>query len=247
MPTDLSALVVDDEPRLREGLVALLQAARPWARLDSAGDAEEALALAAAHPPDLAFLDIRMPGISGLALAARLPAATRVVFVTAYDAHTLEAFEAGAVDYLLKPVTPERLAKTLDRLKTRANLDLAALRARLGTGAPPSEAPLQWIRATSGKRTHLISVEEVRCFQAEDKLTRMDTDSATHYLDLPIKTLAARLDPARFQQVHRSALVARRAIAWVERNAGEGGTLHLRGGGTLPVSAAYLRAVLKED
>ena len=247
MPTDLSALVVDDEPRLREGLVALLQAARPWARLDSAGDAEEALALAAAHPPDLAFLDIRMPGISGLALAARLPPATRVVFVTAFDAHTLEAFEAGAVDYLLKPVTPERLRKTLDRLQTRAALDLEALRARLGTAAPPVAEPLQWIRATSGKRTHLVSVEEVRCFQAEDKLTRMDTDAGTHYLDLPIKTLAARLDPARFQQVHRSALVARRAIAWVARNAGEGGTLHLRGGGTLPVSAAYLKAVLRED
>ncbi|HJV21506.1 MAG TPA: LytTR family DNA-binding domain-containing protein [Holophagaceae bacterium] len=235
----LSALVVEDEPRLREGLVALLEATRSWTRLDAAGDAEQALALAAANPPDLAFLDIRLPGLSGLELAPHLPAATRIVFVTAYDAHTLDAFEAGAVDYLLKPVTPERLQKTLDRLQARAALDLEALRARLDT----KPEPLQWIRATSGKRTHLVSVDEVHCFRAEDKLTRVDTAEGTHYIDTPIKTLAGRLDPGRFQQVHRSAIVSLRAIAWLERNEGEGGLLHLRGGATLPVSAPYLKAL----
>ncbi|HJV91264.1 MAG TPA: LytTR family DNA-binding domain-containing protein [Holophagaceae bacterium] len=235
----LSALVVEDEPRLREGLIALLEAARPWARLDAAGDAQQALALAAANPPDLAFLDIRLPGMSGLELAPRLPAATRIIFTTAYDAHTLEAFEAGAVDYLLKPVTPERLRQTLDRLERRAALDLETLRARLE--AKPE--PLQWIRATSGKRTHLVSVDEVRCFQAEDKLTRVDAEDGTHYIETPIKTLAARLDPGRFQQVHRSAIVALRAIAWLERKEGEGGLLHLKGGDTLPVSATYLKAL----
>lgn len=238
-----TALVVEDEPRLREGLVALLEAAQAWGRIDTAGDGEEALARASEQPPDLAFLDIRMPGLSGLELAARLPPATRVVFVTAFDAHTLEAFEAGAVDYLLKPVTPERLAKCLDRLRARAALDLAALRARLGAAAPPAVEPLQWIRATSGKRTALISVEEVRCFQAEEKLTRVDTEEGTHYIDTPLKTLAARLDPARFRQVHRSAIVALRAIAWVERTGGEGGLLHLKGGGTVSVSAPHLRAL----
>ncbi len=235
-----SALVVEDEPRLREGLVAMLQASgHPWRRLDAAGDGPEALACVQANAPDVAFVDIRLPGMSGLELAALLPAATRIVFVTAYDAHTLDAFEAGAVDYLLKPVTPERLQKTLDRLQSRAALDLEALRARLDT----KPEPLQWIRATSGKRTHLVSVDEVRCFQAEDKLTRVDAEDGTHYIDTPIKTLAARLDPGRFQQVHRSAIVALRAIAWLERNEGEGGLLHLRGGGTLPVSATYLKAL----
>ncbi|HJW34815.1 MAG TPA: LytTR family DNA-binding domain-containing protein [Holophagaceae bacterium] len=239
-----SALVVDDEPRLRDGLLALLrESGRTWARLEAAGDAEEALALVAEQVPDLAFLDIRMPGISGLELAARLPATTRVIFVTAFDAHTLEAFEAGAVDYLLKPVTPERLGKCLDRLQARAALDLEALRARLGASAPPPVEPLQWIRATSGKRTHLISVEDVRCFQAEEKLTRVDTEEGTHYIDTPLKALAARLDPGRFRQVHRSAIVALRAIAWVERREGEGGLLHLKGGATLPVSATHLKAL----
>lgn len=235
-----SALVVDDEPRLREGLVALLQASgHPLRRLDEAGDGPEALACVAAHVPDVAFVDIRLPGISGLELATRLPAATRVVFVTAYDAHTLDAFEAGAVDYLLKPVTPERLRKTLDRLQTRTALDLDALRARLET----RPEPLQWIRATSGKRTHLVPVDEIQWFQAEDKLTRVQCEDAAHYIDTPIKTLAARLDPGRFQQVHRSAIVALRAIAWLERKEGEGGLLHLKGGETLPVSATYLKAL----
>ncbi len=242
----LSALVVDDEPRLRDSLVALLETSRSWLRIDQAGDAEAALACCAEQAPDLAFLDIRMPGISGLELAARLPPATRVIFVTAYDAHTLEAFEAGAVDYLLKPVTPERLGMCLDRLQARATLDLEALRARLGPAAPPAMEPLQWIRATSGKRTHLISAEDVRCFQAEEKLIRVDTEEGTHYIDTPLKTLAARLDPSRFRQVHRSAIVALRAIAWVERKAGEGGILHLKGGATLPVSASYLKGLRAE-
>ncbi len=234
-----SALVVEDEPRLREALVAQLEALQPWCRLDTAGDAAAARACAAANPPDLAFLDIRLPGTSGLELAAQLPPTTRVIFTTAYDAHTLEAFEAGAVAYLLKPITPERLKATLARLETRAALDLEALRARL----EPTPEPLQWLRATSGKRTHLVSVEEVRCFQAEDKLTRVDTEDASHYIDLSIKALAARLDPARFRQVHRGAIVALRAIAWLERNGGEGGVLHLKGGTTLPVSAPYLKAL----
>ncbi len=220
--------------------MALLQASgQPWRRLDAAGDAPEALACMRANPPDVAFVDIRLPGMLGLELAAQVPATTRLVFVTAYDAHTLDAFEAGAVDYLLKPVTPERLQKTLDRLQTRAALDLEALRARLET----KPEPLQWIRATVGKRTHLVSIDEVRCFQAEDKLTRVDTDEGTHYIDTPIKALAARLDPGRFQQVHRSAIVALRAIAWLERPGGEGGLLHLKGGATLPVSAPYLKAL----
>ena len=119
-PTTWTALVVEDEPRLREALVDHLRhASFPWKDIFQAGDAQEALALCLEHKPDVAFLDIRLPGISGLELATQLPAGIHAVFVTAYDAHAIEAFEAGAVDYLLKPVTQERLQKTLNRIEDR--------------------------------------------------------------------------------------------------------------------------------
>ncbi len=244
-PAPWSALVVEDEPRLREGLVDLLrQSGHPWRRIDTAEDAEAALACVAADLPDVAFLDIRLPGMSGLELAGRLPKAVRIVFVTAYDAHAIAAFEAGAVDYLLKPITPERLGKTLERLRERPTVDLEALLTRLAPVPPP--APLQWISATVGRRTRLIPVDEVCSFQADSKLTRVQCADGAHYIDQPLKDLATRLDPRHFQQVHRSAIVNLRAIAWLERGDGEGALIHLKGcEEPLPVSAPYLK-VLKE-
>ncbi len=240
-----TALVVEDEARLREGLVDLLRTSgQAWRRIDAVEDGETALANCAAERPDVAFLDIRLPGMSGLELAARLPKGVRVVFVTAYDAHAIAAFEAGAVDYLLKPVTPERLAKTLERLRERPVMDLDALLAQLAP--PPAPEPLQWISATSGRRMHLIPVDEVIYFQADTKLTRVRCAEGEHYVATSIKDLSARLDPRRFQQVHRSTIVSLRAIAWLERQDGEGARLHLRGcPEALPVSAPYLKA-LKE-
>lgn len=241
-----TALVVEDEKRLREGLVDLLRTSgQTWRRIDAAVDGETALATCVTERPDVVFLDIRLPGMSGLELAARLPKSVRVVFVTAYDAHAIAAFEAGAADYLLKPVTAERLAKTLERLRERPVVDLDTLLAQLAPPHLPPE-PLQWISATSGRRTHLIPVDEVIYFQADTKLTRVQCAEAEHYVTTSIKDLSERLDPRRFQQVHRSAIVSLRAIAWLERQDGEGALLHLRGfPATLPVSAPYLKA-LKE-
>jgi DNA-binding LytR/AlgR family response regulator len=250
-PLDLppwTALVVEDEPRLRKAMVAKLRAAsRTWEAILEAEDADGAMAALANASPDVAFLDIRLPGISGLELARQLPAKTRLVFVTAYDAHAIEAFEAGAVDYLLKPVQPERLALTLSRLGSQgpAPVDLPALLKALRVApAPPSPEPLQWITASSGRRLHWIAVEDVLCFQADQKLTRVVCREGSYFIETPLKALAQRLDPARFQQVHRSVLVNLRAVAWVEKREGGGGLLHLKGHeAQLPVSAPFLKTL----
>lgn len=246
--TPWTALVVEDEPRLREALLDLLRASSfPWAALHPAGDAETALALAAAHRPDVAFLDIRLPGLSGLDLAARLPEGIHLVFVTAYESHALRAFEAGALDYLLKPVTAERLQATLVRLRARAApAPLASLQAWLETAlrsAPPE--PLRWITATVGRRTHWVPVEDIVGLQADQKYTRLLCAGTSYLVAQSLKDLLSQLDPRTFQQVHRSAAVNLRAVAWVERGEGEGGQVHLRGHeAPLPVSAPYLKGLL---
>ncbi|MDP2875042.1 MAG: LytTR family DNA-binding domain-containing protein [Holophaga sp.] len=248
MATDSwTALVVEDEPRLREALVDHLRhASFTWHDILQAGDAEEALALCQSHHPQVAFLDIRLPGISGLELASRLPEGIRIVFVTAYDAHAIEAFEAGAVDYLLKPITSERLQKTLDRIQERAPISVEALLKRLGNLASPPLEPLQWITASSGRRTHWIPVDEVLFFQADSKYIRVECRGASYVIDHSIKDLVARLDPKMFQQVHRSTVVNLRAVAWVEKQDGGGGRIHLREhSAVIPVSASYMKE-LKE-
>lgn len=238
-----SALVVEDEPRLREALVQQLRtSALPWREIFQAGDGDEAMAHCHAQRIEVAFLDIRLPGRSGLELARLLPRDTRVVFVTAYDAHAIEAFEAGAIDYLLKPITPDRLQKTLERLRDRALPSpeswLSALDGLKGLAVPE---PLRWITATSGRRTHLIPVEEVLFFQADSKCTRVECREASYVINQSIKDLAAQLDASIFQQVHRSTVVNLYAVAWLERHEGEGGTLHLKGHDALiPVSGPYL-------
>lgn len=242
-PLSWSALVVEDEPRLREALVQLLRdSAQPWREIFQAGNGDEAMALCQAQRIDVAFLDIRLPGRSGLELARLLPRDVRVVFVTAYDAHAIEAFEAGAIDYLLKPILPERLQKTLERLRDRALPSpegwLSALDGLKGLALPE---PLRWITATSGRRTHIIPAEEVLFFQADSKCTRVECRGASYVITQSIKDLAAQLDAKIFQQVHRSTVVNLRAVAWLERHDGEGGTLHLKDHGALiPVSGPYL-------
>lgn len=242
-----SALVVEDEPRLREALVQLLrESAFPWREIHQAGNADEALRLCQAQRIDAAFLDIRLPGRSGLELARLLPRDTRVVFVTAYDAHAIEAFEAGAMDYLLKPVLPERLHKTLERMRHRTlptpESWLKALDGLQGLATLPAvPEPLRWITATSGRRTHLIPAEEVLFFQADSKCTRVECRGATFVINQSIKELTARLDTRMFQQVHRSTVVNLHAVAWLERHDGEGGTLHLKDHAALiPVSGPFL-------
>jgi len=242
-PSAWSALVVEDEPRLREALVQQLRAsAFAWREILQAGDVDEALAQDQSQRIEVAFLDIRLPGRSGLELARLLPRDTRVVFVTAYDAHAIEAFETGAIDYLLKPILPDRLQQTLERLRDRVlpapESWLRALDGLKGLSAPE---PLRWITATSGRRTHLIPVEEVLFFQADSKCTRVECRGASYIINQSIKELSARLDARTFQQVHRSAVVNLHAVAWLERHDGEGGTLHLKDHAALiPVSGPYL-------
>lgn len=243
------ALVVEDEPRLRQALVEHLRASSfAWRSIREASSAEEALAACREELPDVAFLDIRLPGTSGLELASRLPSGTHLVFVTAYDAHAVAAFEAGAVDYLLKPVTPERLHRTLERLRGRSPLPAEALRRLLEgivpAAAPSPKEPLRWVTASSGRKTHWIAVEDVLFFRADNKYTRVECRDASYLVDTTIRELAGQLDPATFRQVHRSTIVNLRSVAWVEKEESGGGTIHLRGhDALLAVSAPYLKSL----
>jgi DNA-binding LytR/AlgR family response regulator len=218
MPT---ALIAEDEPMLRAQLKARLVDA--WPELDivaEAGNGDEALALAAAKRPDIAFLDIRMPVLSGLDVARKLAGRCHVVFVTAYDEYAVAAFDEGAVDYVLKPPMPERIAKVVARLKTRlasAPLDLTNLLSKLAA-RDDGGGPLKWIRASLGASMKMIAVDDVLYFRAEDKYTKVVTAEGEALIRKPIKELFEALDPEMFWQIHRGAIVSLRAIARVDRD-----------------------------
>ncbi|NBC22524.1 MAG: response regulator [Gammaproteobacteria bacterium] len=223
MPT---ALLVDDEPNLRRHLAE--QLSRVWPALEiagTAGNGREALALAAELDPDVVFLDIRMPGQSGLEVAAALPADMRVVFVTAYDDYAVQAFETAAVDYLLKPVSEARLAATVERLQADAPASdtVARLLEQLREHGAPSH--LQWIRAGRGDGVTLVPVSSVVYFQAEHKYTSVRTASAEHVIRTPITELERQLDPDRFWRIHRGTIVAAEQIVEARRDLR--GRLHL--------------------
>ena len=217
MPT---ALIAEDEPLLREQLKRRLTECWPELAIAiEAGSGAEAVAAFDANPVDIAFLDIRMPGMTGLEVAHAIGDRAHVVFVTAYDEYAIAAFEEGAVDYLLKPVAPERLAKVVMRLKTRlasAPLDLEALLQRLA--GREAGGHLKWIRASLGNTMRMLPVENVLFFQAEDKYTKVVTADAEALIKKPIKELFEELDPEAFWQIHRSTIVSLRAIAKVERD-----------------------------
>lgn len=218
MPT---ALIAEDEPLLRAQLKARLAAA--WPELDivaEAANGDEALSQAAEFRPDIAFLDIRMPVRSGLEVAREIGAGCHIVFVTAYDEYAVAAFDEGAVDYVLKPPAPERIAKVVARLKARlaaAPLDLTALLAKLAphNGAA---APLKWIRASLGASMRMIAVDDVVYFQAGDKYTKVITADGEALIRKPIKELYEELDAETFWQIHRGTIVNLRAIARVDRD-----------------------------
>lgn len=222
-----TAIVADDEPRLAQFLVERLRAL--WPELEIAGVAAngpEALALVDAESPDIAFLDIRMPGLTGIEVARAAGRDLRVVFVTAYDRYAVEAFERDAVDYLLKPVGDERLGETVARLKARVAGDaqppglaqaLATL-ARLAPGQAAAGARLAWIRASSGAEVRLIPVDEVCYFQANDKYTSVFTAEGESLIRTPLRELLAGLDPERFWQVHRGTIVNLAEVASATRD-----------------------------
>jgi DNA-binding LytR/AlgR family response regulator len=230
MPT---ALIAEDEPLMRERLKEQLAAV--WPELEIvvlADDGDAALAAFDAHRPDLAFLDIRMPGRSGLDVAALIGGECHVVFVTAYDQYAVRAFEAGAVDYLLKPVEAERLATTVERVRRRLAAppaDLTALLAQLRETIAPAVSRLKWIKAAVGKQVKLIAVGDVLYFQSDTKYTRVVLAQSEALIRTPLKDLVAGLDPDRFWQIHRGTIVNAAAVAGVLREDAERQFVLLKG------------------
>jgi DNA-binding LytR/AlgR family response regulator len=217
MPT---ALIADDEAMLRAQLKARLAEAWPeLAVIAEAANGADALALYDAHRPDIVFLDIRMPVKTGIEVAHALEGRCHAVFVTAYDEYAVTAFEEGAIDYVLKPVSLERIVKVVARLKSRlssAPLDLSAVLAQLA--ARENGGRLKWIRASLGTAMTLIAIDDVLFFQAEDKYTKVVTAAGDAHIRKPIKELFEELDPEAFWQIHRATIVNLRAIAKIERD-----------------------------
>ncbi|MFL6709614.1 MAG: LytR/AlgR family response regulator transcription factor [Massilia sp.] len=258
MNTRIKAVIAEDEVLLRDEMVQ--QLARAWPELEiiaACDDGGAALEAIAASQPDVAFLDIRMPGLTGLEVASALAdcsPATQIVFVTAYDQYAIDAFERGALDYLLKPVDPARLAATVTRLRARAaqprdgadTARLAALLAQFAQTPPlpalaPKPAPLVWLTASAGAETRLILVDDVAYFQSDSKYTVVMTAAGEALLRKPIRELLDVLDLAVFKQIHRSTIVNIKAIAAISRDEMGRGVLKLKNRPeTLAVSQPFM-------
>jgi len=219
MPT---AIVAEDEPILRTQLEGKLK--RLWPELEiiaSVGDGAAALEALEDRTPDFMFLDIQMPEMTGVEVARHVAGRAHVVFVTAYDQYAIQAFETGAVDYILKPATDERLAVTVERLKAKLAtppVDLNAVLARIAGQVAPQRERLQWIKATLGQNLRLIPVADVLFFQSDEKYTRVVLADGEALIKTPIRELLDGLDPQVFWQIHRSTLVNTRHIAGVSRD-----------------------------
>lgn len=252
-----TALIADDEPLLRDALAR--QLAQTWPELDivaQARNGREAIRFFETHHPDVCFLDVHMPGLSGLDAARHIGRRAHLVFVTAYDQYAVQAFAEGVLDYLVKPVEAQRLAETVSRLRERLSsaqpavntetllLHLADQLARLQS--TPSAGYLRWIRAQSGQTLRLIPVEDIDYLRADTKYTRIawrdDSGKPSEALvRTPLKELLDQLDPAQFAQVHRSVVVNLRAIGHVTRGDNETADIYLKERPeTLPVSRNYL-------
>ena len=256
-------VIADDERLMREQLRARL--GEVWPELQIAAEAKngaEAVALVAEHRPELVFLDIRMPGLTGVEAARQIAQMEigddellpEIVFITAYDQYAVEAFEQGVADYVLKPAERERLALTVERIKKRL-LQREAGGGGGGDGAPlqqllhqltakmnPGGAPqyLQWIQATVGQAIQMIPVDEVLFFISDEKYTRVQTAQVEALIRKPIKELVDEIDPNLFWQIHRSTLVAVKAIAGVTRDFRGRQIVSVKGHGEkLEVSRSY--------
>ena len=219
----VTAVIAEDEPILRSELREVL--AKLWPELEVVAEAEdgiEALRAIAMHQPRIMFLDIQMPGMSGLEVAKQASGKCHVAFVTAYDKYAIAAFEQGAVDYVMKPFSPARLATTVERLKEKIAskpADLEGLLKTLAAGGARREY-LRWITASQGNDLRLITVDEIVYFQADNKYTLVVTPQQESLIRRPIKELVDELDPQLFWQVHRGTLVNVNAIAGVTRDMG---------------------------
>jgi len=254
MSAGASALIADDEPLLRDALAH--QLGRVWPELEivaQARNGREVVDFFEAKRPDVCFLDVQMPGLSGVEAASVIGRRAHLVFVTAYDQYAVHAFTQGALDYLVKPVEAERLAETVVRLKQR----LAAARPATNTenllrelaaqlqrnGAP---APLRWLRAQTGQTLRLIAVDDVDYLRSDTKYTRVawrsEAGQASEALvGATLKELIAQLDPAQFVQVHHSVVVNLRAISHVVRGDNDTADIHMKNRDeVLPVSRSYL-------
>lgn len=220
MPT---AILAEDEPILRTQLEGKL--AKLWPELEITASVEDGAAALEAledRTPDFMFLDIQMPEMTGVEVARHVAGRAHVVFVTAYDQYAIQAFETGAVDYILKPATDERLAVAIERLKaklatppTDLNSVLSRITEQLGGG---KREKLQWIKATVGQNLRLIPVSEVLFFQSDEKYTRVVLADSEALIKTPIRELLDGLDPEVFWQIHRSTVVNVSAIAAVTRD-----------------------------
>jgi DNA-binding LytR/AlgR family response regulator len=220
MPT---AIIAEDEPILRQQLQAKL--AKLWPDLEIIAAVEDGAAALEAledRTPDFMFLDIQMPEMTGVEVARHVGNRSHVVFVTAYDQYAIQAFETGAVDYVLKPATDERLAMTIDRLKAKLAtppVDMNAILAKLSDQISGGKREkLQWIKATIGQTLRMIPVEDVLFFQSDEKYTRVVLPDGEALIKTPIRELLDGIDPGMFWQIHRSTLVNVKAIAGVTRD-----------------------------
>ncbi len=245
--TRATALLADDEPLLRAQLRETL--ATLWPELELVGEAahgEAAVELFAAHRPQIVFLDIEMPGMNGLQAAAQIKGLAHLVFITAYNQYAVEAFERGAIDYLLKPASEARLAETVARLKARvaqpapsADVLQAALAQVAAALGKPQAQRLRWIQASVGNQVRLVPIGDVLFFQSDLKYTRVVTASGESLIRKPLKDLIAELDAAQFWQIHRGTVVNSQAISHAVRE-DERMWLQLRGASErLEVSRSY--------
>lgn len=265
-----TALIADDEPLLRESLARALSAAWPELQLlAQARNGREALEMFEQLQPDIVFLDIHMPGLSGIEVGRQLSRRAQIVFVTAYEQYAVQAFEQGALDYLIKPLEEARLSDTVERLKIRlaerrqhgagpADEAMEAVLSKLlermgqvqqaasavpqaGAMAAPAKPYLQWIRASVGASLKLIPVEDILYLRSDEKYTLVAWSEGEALIRTPIRELLEQMDPACFVQVHRSVVVNLRAISHVTRGPNETADVHLKGRSeVLPVSRSYL-------
>lgn len=210
----VKAIIADDEPELRESLKRKLSVLWPELIICAdAGDGLTALDLAAKHAPDVAFLDIKMPGLSGIEVAQKLPESCLPVFITAYNTFALKAFDAGAIDYLLKPVTDLRLKKTVKRLKSRVahralpSPDIHEILQQIALASQNTPEHLQWVRVQDRENIRLVSVTEIYYFKAADKYTVVKTRDREFIIKKTIKELSTGLSPDQFCQINRATLV----------------------------------------